>query len=142
MADSYIPRALRNRVRAQSRYRCGYCLTQEAIVGTALEIDHIIPSSLGGLTIEENLWLACTLCNDYKSNQISAEDPETGTIAGLFDPRRHEWREHFTWAPDGERILGLTPTGRATVIALKLNRELLMDARRLWVTAGWHPPAD
>lgn len=125
MADSHIPRALRERVRAQSRYRCGYCLTQEAIVGAAMEIDHIVPASLGGPTVEENLWLACSLCNDYKSNQISARDPVTGTLAGLFDPRRHEWREHFTWTPNGEEIIGLSPIGRATVLALKLNRGLL-----------------
>lgn len=38
-----------------ARYRCGYCQTAEAIVGTPMEIDHIIPESLGGLTEEDNL---------------------------------------------------------------------------------------
>jgi hypothetical protein len=36
------------RVAAQACHRWGYCLTSEAIIGTPLEIDHIIPQSLGG----------------------------------------------------------------------------------------------
>ena len=46
-------------------YRCGYCLTSEAIVGMTMEIDHIIPESLGGPTEEEKLWLACSLCKQH-----------------------------------------------------------------------------
>jgi len=65
VSDPYIPKALRAKVAAQARHRCGYCLTSEAIVGTPMEIDHIIPQSLGGLTEEDNLWLACSLCNDH-----------------------------------------------------------------------------
>jgi hypothetical protein len=33
MSSIYIPQALRQQVAEQSRYRCGYCLTSEAIVG-------------------------------------------------------------------------------------------------------------
>ncbi len=58
MSDAYIPKALRETVVAQAHHRCGYCLTSEAIVGTPMEIDHLIPQSLGGLTDEDNLWLA------------------------------------------------------------------------------------
>jgi 5-methylcytosine-specific restriction endonuclease McrA len=61
MSQTYIPKVLRERVAEQARYRCGYCLTAEAIVGTPMEIDHIIPQSLGGQTEESNLWLACSL---------------------------------------------------------------------------------
>jgi 5-methylcytosine-specific restriction endonuclease McrA len=59
MSRTYIAKELRERVAADARHRCGYCLTAEAIVGTAMEIDHLIPESLGGLTVKENLWLAC-----------------------------------------------------------------------------------
>jgi hypothetical protein len=38
--------------------------------------------------------------------------------------------EHFTWTESGTRIEGLTPTERATVVVLELNRALLMGARR------------
>jgi hypothetical protein len=46
---------LRQRVSVQAQYRCGYCLTAESIVGTPMDIDHIIPQSVGGPTTEENL---------------------------------------------------------------------------------------
>jgi 5-methylcytosine-specific restriction endonuclease McrA len=61
MSQTYIPKELRERVAAQARYRCGYCLTAEAVVGTPMEFEHLIPEALGGLTEEENLWLACSL---------------------------------------------------------------------------------
>ena len=142
MSKTYIPKALRERVSQQARHRCGYCLTQEAIVGTPMEIDHIIPESLGGQTEEINLWLACSLCNDHKNDRIAALDLETGEFVRIFDPRHQDWHEHFMWNANGEQILGLTPTGRATIIALDLNRPLLVRSRRLWVVAGWHPPID
>ena len=80
MSDAYIPKAVREKVAEQTKYRCGYCLTSEAIVGTPMEIDHLIPQSMGGLTEEANLWLACSLCNDYKSDRIAALDPITGDV--------------------------------------------------------------
>ncbi len=142
MSRTYIARALRQQVASLAHHRCGYCLTSEAIVGTPMEIDHIIPQSLGGLTQEENLWLACSMCNDYKNDQIAALDSLTETIVRLFDPRHHVWSEHFAWTGEGDRIVGLTPTGRATVVALHLNRPSLVRARQAWVSVGWHPPAD
>jgi hypothetical protein len=39
------------------------------------------------------------------------------------------------------RIEGISPTGRATVVALRMNNEHLVRARRRWVLAGWHPPS-
>jgi hypothetical protein len=60
----------------------------------------------------------------------------------LFDPCHQVWSEHFCWTPEGDRIIGLTSTGRATVAALNMNRPVLVSARRLWVSVGWHPPKD
>lgn len=58
MSRTYIPLELRQRVARQAGFRCGYCQTSEAIVGTPMEIDHLIPELRGGATVEENLWLA------------------------------------------------------------------------------------
>ncbi len=140
MSRAHIPKELRERVAAQARRRCGYCLTSEAVVGAPMEIDHIIPESLGGPTEENNLWLACSLCNDHKGDRIAALDPHAGEIVRLFDPRHQVWSEHFAWTPKGDRIVGLTPTGRATVVALNLNRPSLVKARQAWISVGWHPP--
>jgi hypothetical protein len=107
-----------------------------------MEIDHIIPEALGGSTEEENLWLACSLCNCHKGDRAGAAEPLTGAIVAFFNPRRQAWHEHFSWIDFGTRIAGLTPVGRATVAALKLNRNSLVRARRRWVAVGWHPPVD
>jgi hypothetical protein len=61
-------------------------------------------------------------------------------MSPLYDPRRQVWADHFVWSSDGERIIALTSTGRATVVALQLNRAPLVIARRAWVSVGWHPP--
>jgi hypothetical protein len=140
MSKSVVPGWLRERVAAQARHRCGYCLTAEWITGAPLVIDHLIPEALGGPIEEANLWLACSQCNLHKSDRITARDPLTETIVPLFDPRRQVWEEHFRWSPSADEVVGTTAVGRATVQALRLNRPLLMEARRAWVKVGWHPP--
>jgi hypothetical protein len=142
VSSSYIPRALRERITEEARGRCGYCLSQEAVIGMAMDIDHIIPKADGGPTIESNLWLACEACNALKGSRTDGLDGETGALIRLFNPRTDAWREHFAWAPGGAIVVGLTPIGRVTVAVLDLNRERLVGARRMWVAAGWHPPRD
>lgn len=105
-------------------------------------IDHIVPQTAGGLTEEENLWPACNRCNEFKGAQTHAPDPETLETVALFHPRKQVWHEHFAWSEDGTEIVGLTPCGRATVTALKMNNPEIVVARRLWVSAGWWPPQD
>ena len=58
----------------------------------------------------------------------------------LFHPRNQAWNEHFGWSKSGELIVGLSPTGRATVIALQMNNIVAVTVRRNWIAAGWHPP--
>jgi hypothetical protein len=107
-----------------------------------MELEHIVPESLGGKTEEINLWLACPLCNAHKADRIVARDPRSGRVVRLFNPRRQIWANHFDWSPDGDLVVGRTATGRATVAALHLNRAALVAARRAWITVGWHPPGD
>lgn len=142
MSSSFVPKALRRLVAEQSRRRCGYCLTLELLTGTPMEIDHIIPAALGGLTEENNLWLACSLCNQYKGIHLVGLDPLTDEYAPLFNPRQQIWEDHFTWSSDFEWIIGKTAVGRATVLLLRLNRPMLVSARRIWTASGWHPPED
>jgi len=59
MSVTRVPAALRELVAFQAGHRCGYCLTAEHVIGTPMEIDHLIPEAHGGLTVEENVWLAC-----------------------------------------------------------------------------------
>ena len=142
MSQSYVSAELRRRIAEQARYRCGYCQTAEELSGIAMQMDHIIPEALGGTTEEDNLWLACSQCNNHKSDRITALDPVGGQEVRLYDPRRQIWNEHFAWVDSGTHIIGLTPVGRATVLALQLNRPILARARRRWSGVGWHPPRD
>lgn len=136
-----IPRALRRLVSERAHGRCEYCRTAQAIV-VEMEVDHILPETAGGATNADNLCLTCVGCNGFKLAFQTGADPETGQEAPLFHPRRQRWGEHFAWSADGAYIVGRTPTGRATVARLRMNRERLVAARRLWVEAGWHPPRE
>jgi hypothetical protein len=135
-------RALRQRVRQQAANRCGYCLSKQEYVWGQLEIEHIIPTALGGKDEESNLWLACRMCNNYKSAKITHPDPVTGEQVALFNPRQQKWTDHFTWSEEGIHIIGQTPCGRATILALQLNNTIAVTVRQQWVAAGWHPPKD
>jgi HNH endonuclease len=142
MSQVYVPVAIRRKVEAQAKYRCGYCLTQQKITGAELEFDHIVPLSLGGTNTEENLWLACSRCNDSKNNRTVAEDPLTQEETPIFNPRTQIWRQHFEWNKTNDNIIGKTAIGRTTVKALNLNHPKIVSARNLWVSVGWHPPKD
>lgn len=135
-----IPASLRRSVAVEAGYRCGYCLTSERLTGIPLTIDHIIPAGAGGGEEERNLWLACRPCNEFKGTRTAARDPESGKTVPLFNPRAQLWGEHFVWNDVGTFISGITPVGRATVAALRMNHDLVLRARQLWVKAGWHPP--
>lgn len=142
MSSSHVPKNLRRIIAEQSRYRCSYCQSQQNIMGTALTVDHIVPESLGGTTSEENLCFACWDCNLIKGNRTTAVDPQTDETVRLFHPNQQVWERHFYWNKAATHILGKTPTGRATILALKLNRITLLLSRHFWVQAGWHPPHD
>jgi hypothetical protein len=105
-----------------------------------LQIDHVKPTAKGGSDAEDNLCLACELCNQYKWAKTEGLDPQTGETVALFNPRQQKWQEHFCWSEGGTEIIGLTACGRATVIALRLNNSIAVTVRRNWTRAGWHPP--
>ena len=140
MGKRRVTKKLRRIVAEAAQYRCGFCLSSELVMGVLMEVEHILPESKGGQTIEENLWLACRHCNGSKGDRIAARDPVTKKMVRLFHPRRDRWTDHFRWIDEGRRIKGLSATGRATVKALQLNRDFLVAARAIWICAGAHPP--
>jgi hypothetical protein len=98
--------------------RCEYCRMHQALQGATFHIEHIVPSSQGGLSELENLAL-CPSCNLRKSNLQAALDPETGEVVSLFHPRRDVWQEHFRW--EGFHLVATSSVGRATIQAFDLN---------------------
>lgn len=105
-------------------------------------VEHVEPLSRQGADRLENLAFSCQGCNNHKYIKTEALDPASGSVAPLFHPRRQRWSDHFAWNEDGTLILGLTPTGRASVEALRLNRPGLVNLRRVLASAGEHPPPE
>lgn len=137
---SSLSETLRQKVRQRAGNRCEYCLSNQDYIMGRLQIDHIQPLAKGGTDTEDNLCLACELCNQYKWIQTESLDPQSGETVSLFHPRQQQWKEHFTWSAEGTEIIGLTACGRATIDALRLNNNLAVIVRQNWVKAGWHPP--
>jgi 5-methylcytosine-specific restriction endonuclease McrA len=127
---SQIPVDVRTRVQAQANDQCGYCRSLQKYILGVLEIEHIIPKAAGGSDDEENLWLACRLCNAYKGTQTDGRDPLTNRKVKLFNPRKQKWSRHFAWSNDGTCISGLMACGRATVLALQLNNPYAVTVRQ------------
>ena len=142
MSSRSIPESVRRRVRKAAKNRCGYCLSPQKLVVGKLHIEHIKPSAKGGTDEESNLWLACSPCNLSKGAKISEIDPLSGRKDKLFSPRKQNWYRHFRWASDGARIIGLTPTGRATVVALSPNDKDTIEPRLIWAEVGLYPPKE
>lgn len=142
MTRPYLSVELRRQIRADSAGRCGYCHSSEVLLGMPLEVEHLYPHALGGPSTRENLWLACSRCNDFKGDRVEAVIPETDQLTPLYNPRQQPWSDHFAWSQDGTEITALSPIGQATVAALRLNNEYIVATRRIWVAAGWWPPAD
>lgn len=104
---SRIAAKLKTKIRRQAKNRCGYCLLPQSLNPGWLEIEHILATANGGTDDEENLWLACRLCNGYKGSQKKAADPKTGKKVSLFNPRKDDWKRHFEWKK--EKIVGKPP---------------------------------
>ena len=119
---------------------CEYCMSQEKYASQSFSIEHIYPKILGGDEDIENLALACQGCNNFKFTKTSAIDPETQSSVPLFNPRLDKWTTHFKWNDRFTAIIGLTSVGRATVKALQLNRENLINQRIVYRAFGIHPP--
>jgi len=118
--------------------RCEYCRLSQLGQEATFHIDHVVPRAAGGPTTAANLALACVSYSLRKWAKQTAVDPESGEEAPLFNPRTQVWAEHFGWA--GERIMPLTPTGRATAAALAMNRPLILAIRQEEAARGRHPP--
>jgi len=140
--STYIPVKLRKRIRDRFKGYCAYCKTAESLTVAIFEVEHIVPQSAGGATVFHNLCLACPTCNRYKGSRRMVEDPVPKQMVALFHPQQQAWQEHFSWNGDGTEIVGRTPTGRATITALRMNRRQLIRVRRMWVVMGEHPPEE
>ena len=134
----YISSSLRQLVIERAGNRCEYCGLSQAGQAAAFHVDHVIPLAKGGQTAEHNLALACVSCSLRKAARLNATDPDTDREVPLYNPRVQTWSEHFHW--EGVRLIGMTPTGRATVAAMKMNRPIMLAIRVEEALLNRHPP--
>ena len=127
----------RQQIAERARFLCEYCHYPEDASLISHQIDHVIPKQHGGGDELDNLAFACALCNRTKGPNLASLDPNTKEVALLYNPRTQTWAEHFRL--EAERIIGLTPTGRATTNLLRLNDAARLLERRLLLQRGLYP---
>lgn len=137
MSSSSIPAALRQLARKRAEGKCEYCLIHQDFSIYSHEVDHIIAVKHKGKTISKNLALSCLPCNRYKGSDLATFDPVSGEIVPLFNPRTQVWSEHFRLKR--ERIVGLSPIGRATVFLLKMNEPSRLQVRQVLMAQRLYP---
>jgi len=98
-----------------------------------------MPRARGGATALGNLALSCAGCNGHKYDKVVAADPATDEEVPLYNPRVDRWDDHFGWDADYLHLIGLSPPGRATISALHLNRQGVVNLRRALLKLGLHP---
>jgi hypothetical protein len=121
-------------VAERANHVCEYCQAPEEFFNQEFEVDHIVARANNGCDHFHNLALACRSCNLRKGDHRDARDPETSNMVSLFHPRDDDWDQHFVLDLGTFLIEGLTPTGRATIVQLGLNRRKQVQARARWLT--------
>jgi hypothetical protein len=122
----------RRLVRQRAENRCEYCRLPEELGEVTFHVEHIVARQHRGSDELSNLALACDRCNLSKGPNLSTK--VEGETIELFHPRQHQWQDHFTFS--GPEIIGLTPTGKATVLLLKMNAPRRVAIRRQILARG------
>lgn len=130
--------ALRLLVQNRAVGLCEGCRSPSNCSPGPFDVDHVCPRALNGTDEPDNYAWSCGGCNGHKGVKVSAPDPLSGEDVPLFHPRQHLWNEHFCWSADGLTLGGLTPTGRATVRQLQLNRAEVKTLREMLFQLGRH----
>jgi HNH endonuclease len=131
---------LRQIIRTRAKGYREYCMSHDECGTSPFNIEHIFPTILNGTDDLVNLAYACSGCNGAKFIKSTAFDPISEQNWPLFNPRTQKWDEHFTWDTTLTLIIGQTPVGRATILALRLNRLQLINLRKATILFGIHPP--
>lgn len=120
---------------------CEYCQMQASLSHDPFSAEHILPISKGGTDDFANLAWSCLGCNLFKATTTHVFDLLTGDLVPLYNPRTENWSDHFEWSENFSVVTGITPTGRATINCLKLNRIGLVNLRKTLAAVGKHPPS-
>ena len=132
-----IPKTLRKEVAKRADYQCEYCRMHESHSFLPFQIDHIVSQKHGGGNEFTNLAYACPHCNQHKGSDLTTFLDSYEDIEVLYNPRFHEWEEHFS-INVGE-IRPQTRIGKATVKLLRLNEPERLVVRKILMEKGLYP---
>lgn len=135
--SGYISPELRSLVSARADGICEYCLIAEDDSYYRHEIDHIISLKHDGLTVPENLALACVFCNRSKGSDIASFGNVPTERIRFYNPRTDIWSEHHRLV--GARILGLTEIGIVTIRVLQIDQQDRVSERVVLNKVGRYP---
>ena len=82
-----LPKPTRKNLMLRDRSCCQFCGKKYS--SNMLTMDHVKPKSRGGLTVWENIVLACKKCNSTKDNRT----PEEANMPLLSKPKIPKWIE-------------------------------------------------
>lgn len=131
-----LRKKIKEQVAIRAKERCEYCLSKQEDSFLRFHIDHIIAIKHGGSNELINLAFACPHCNQNKGSDLATYLEGIG-VQEIFNPRLHDWNDHFT-IEEG-LIHGLTQTGTATEKLLKFNDVERVIIRRILQEAGSFP---
>jgi len=126
--------ATREQVITRADGRCEYCLLPDYADEWPFHVEHIVAKQHGGGDTLDNLCWSCSRCNLHKGPNLVSIDVHTNERVSLFDPRRDDWKSHFSL--DGARVVGITATGRVTVRLLNMNALQRVELRRELIELG------
>lgn len=79
-----INNKLRYEILARDGFRCKTCGRTPDEIDVVLEVDHIVPASLGGTNDPENLRVLCRDCNGGRSNDYMPDDSGEVKVSDEF----------------------------------------------------------
>ena len=132
--SSEVSDSLRQIVAERADYCCEYCLFPQSMALHKHEIDHIVPVQHGGETNENNLALSCMRCNRHKGPNVGSFDQKTGQLVPFYNPRQHNWANHFTL--EGAIVQPLTAEARVTTKIFGINSEERIKERQRLLEVG------
>ena len=128
-SSKYAHKQIKDTLYAMSNGKCFYCETK--LSGVNKEVDHLIEVAIDHSKAFgwENLYLACTNCNDKLDNNVVH-------VADVLDPCKdsdEEIQRHISFIEEQIYALNGSEKGLKSIRKYKLNSELLDLRRGRWL---------
>lgn len=121
-------------IAANCRHQCVYCTISEGEYGGIdnFHVEHFRPKSVFKRLENDidNLFVACAVCNRFKSDEWPGEPHKKGATPTFLNPAEADYHEHIALGGTGYFLKGKTVAGTYMVEQMYLNRSQLLISRR------------